>query len=157
MENKDSRSKEEEWKPINNEYGEYYDVSNLGRIRDKKTGKISIQKLKGGYPTVSLYSPSTNKGYTVRVNKLVAGSFLKDLSRKMKINHINGNKTDNRACNLEWCPPPKEIFVDKSILNTSLYMCLSGASPIHRRSLVDNHNYAASDMITIDMASSDED
>lgn len=86
-----------EWKLINS-YD--YSVSSLGRIRNNRTGRI----LKGvpntfDYLQVFLYKNGRSKRFTV--HQLVASYFLPDQMGK-EINHINGDKLDNRVENLEY-------------------------------------------------------
>lgn len=93
--------KEEIWKDIKG-YERYYQVSNLGNIKNLKTKKT----LKGfpnkkGYLSVKLYKLNANK--TFFIHRLVAITFLENTFNKPQVNHINGVKTDNNVCNLEWC------------------------------------------------------
>lgn len=55
---------------------------------------------KHGYQSVSL--KVGGKFHPYRVHRLVAMSFIPNPDNKPEVNHINGNKTDNRVKNLEW-------------------------------------------------------
>lgn len=79
-----------------------YEVSNLGRVRNKKTGhirKLSTDVV--GYKSTTLYGE--NKPTTVRVHTLVANAFLGKRPRNYDVNHIDGDKTNNNIDNLEYC------------------------------------------------------
>ncbi len=79
---------------------EGYQVSNHGRVKNNKTGKILKPYLTHGYLRVSLYNDSGRK--CKLVHRLVAEAFLPNPDGKSDVNHINGCKTDANACNLEW-------------------------------------------------------
>ncbi len=89
------------WKSISGPGLESYEVSNYGRIRNKK-GKILKQHiLYGGYANCGLYK--NGKLVTRRINRLVAFAFCNGYKDGFVANHIDHNRLNNRADNLEWC------------------------------------------------------
>lgn len=56
---------------------------------------------KSGYVYVNI--SKENKKHNLRVHKLVAETFIDNPNNLPQINHIDGNKQNNRADNLEWC------------------------------------------------------
>lgn len=98
----------ESWKPIAG-YEGLYEVSDLGRVKSlvDKNGRsreliLKPVKNRGGYLVVNLYKNGVRKD--CYIHRLVALAFVEGYNLfKSEINHINEDKSDNRANNLEWC------------------------------------------------------
>ncbi|MCC0179672.1 HNH endonuclease [Waterburya agarophytonicola K14] len=79
-----------------------YLISNLGRVKSKKTRKIlKPYKTNRGYLTVGFWLEGRKK--RVSIHRLVAQAFLLNPGNLPEVNHINGCKTDNTLVNLEYC------------------------------------------------------
>ena len=112
---KGNKISEEEWRDIAG-YEGCYQVSNLGRVKslertfiDKRKHKQHIkerilkpQPCRDGYLQVFLCN-SSDKKKNFSVHRLVCGAFLENPENKPCVNHIDEDKTNNTASNLEWC------------------------------------------------------
>ena len=92
----------EVWRPIPG-YEGLYEVSTEGRIWSNRSHRIlSVSDNGGGYKTIKLGSKKEDR---FLVHRLVCLTFNQnpDPEHYTEVNHINEDKSDNRACNLEWC------------------------------------------------------
>lgn len=80
-----------------------YAISNKNNlVLNMKTGKILKPfKNMGGYLHVVLYN--NGKGKNCRIHRLVAEAFIDNPNNLPCVNHIDGNKLNNDATNLERC------------------------------------------------------
>lgn len=89
------------WKDIPG-YEGLYQVSNLGTIysvRYKRLRKSSTDRY--GYAFVGLNKHGNQQFFSI--HRLVASAFIQNPCNLPEVNHIDGNKQNNRADNLEWC------------------------------------------------------
>lgn len=94
-----------EWRKINNKPN--YSVNDNGEVRNDKTGRILKLHLgTSGYYQVML----GRKTVPLYVHRLVAEAFLENTENKPQVDHINGIKTDNRACNLKWATVSENVL-----------------------------------------------
>ena len=91
------------WKDIIG-YEGLYQVSDFGNIKNKK-GLILKPVCRKGYLSIGLYKNNIYKRFSI--HRLVMLSFVG--SSQLQVNHINGNKKDNRLCNLEYCTNSENI------------------------------------------------
>ena len=98
---------DEIWKPITNFPN--YEVSNLGQVRNITTNKLKACRVDHfGYKCTDLYNNGKSK--TIKVHKLVAESFIGNRPLNCEINHIDGNKQNNKVNNLEYVTRSENIL-----------------------------------------------
>lgn len=102
----------EQWRQVVG-YEGLYEVSDMGNVRSIVRTVIRfdgvVWQLQGvsriqfidthGYPSVMLSKNGIRKTY--RVHRIVMDAFI-PYGKKREVNHIDGNKTNNRVGNLEW-------------------------------------------------------
>lgn len=85
------------WKAVPG-FGDKYEASTEGHIRDVKTGKqLAESVINSGYLTVYIPKQGINL-----VHRMVCSAFHQNTEPDNQVNHKNGNKEDNRPENLEW-------------------------------------------------------
>ncbi len=131
----------EEWRDIKG-YEGFYQVSNFGNIKSlareiKRRNQGSVYKVetykkaticpKTGYRKLFLSKNGVNKCFSV--HSLVANQFLDKVNIKDVVDHISGDKLNNRADNLRFVSQSKNLSnVNKKIINgkaTSRYKGVS--------------------------------
>lgn len=98
-----NRLMNETWKDIAG-YEGLYQVSDLGRVRSLRNGKVRFLKPrnnKKGYLRAVLYL--SGKVRNVYIHRLVAQAFIPNPLNLPEINHKDEDKTNNAVDNLEWC------------------------------------------------------
>ena len=93
----------EMWKDVDGYEGRYQ-ISNLGNVKSIIHNKERIKKRtidSRGYYIVSLAKQGKSRSYLV--HRLVAQAFIPNPQHLPVVNHIDGNKKNPCADNLEWC------------------------------------------------------
>lgn len=108
-------------------YGRYR-VSNLGRVKNGRGIESRPHKHKKGYIMISMVRDGVEK--RGQLHRLVAKSFIPNPDNLPQVNHLDGDKSNNKVSNLQWCtngenmahananglrPDYKKIFASKPV------------------------------------------
>lgn len=119
----------ETWKPIA-EWSDRYEVSSLGNVRRTGTGRILRPMIsRGGIDVkVQLCRPGTRR--TVAISRTVAAAFLVGFGEAEQVDHIDGDRSNNRVENLRLVTRAQNAKNRK--LNANNVLGLKGVS-FHKR------------------------
>lgn len=119
-------TEKEIWKPVK-DFEDKYEISNMGRLRNKINGQLLKPQIRGNYLKATLFD--SGKRFQISIHKLMALTFLNkndfksmpDEDRKnydldkLQINHKNENKLDNQLNNLEWCTAKYNTYYSNGV------------------------------------------
>lgn len=85
-----------------------YQVSNLGYVIGARGKTLAEDTNSGGYKRITLCKNGIP--YRVFIHRLVAEHFVPNPDGYKYVNHIDGDRTNNEASNLEWCTASYNIL-----------------------------------------------
>lgn len=99
-----------------------YFVSTEGKVyKNNKEKKLTLDRN---------YLITAILGKKYLVHRLVAEKYIPNPENKKQVNHINGNKLDNRVENLEWTTPQENLYHRDNILKTCIWGDRAGNSKL---------------------------
>lgn len=102
----DNKWKFEQWKDIIG-YEGLYAISNLGRVKSANYNGTNTERIMKsrvgmvGYVIINFHKDFKRK--TKTIHRLLAIHFIPNPENKKEVNHIDGDKSNCKIENLEWC------------------------------------------------------
>lgn len=101
-----------------------YQISDFGRLKSFKVAPLgqirSLTNAKGDYLRVVLQGKGVPRK-SISIHRLVAEHFLPQPPCRSIVNHIDGNKQNNRADNLEWISQAENVRHSKKYLHPTQF------------------------------------
>ena len=94
----------EEWRPVVG-YEVLYEVSSLGRVRDRDTKEIVTTTVRHRKLYLSMYKAHPTGDSRRQVALLVATTFIANPDNCERVRHLDGNPANNAVSNLAWYMP----------------------------------------------------
>lgn len=127
---------EEVWKDIEG-YEGLYKVSNMGNLYSNYV-KRNLQLSLDGYGYIQVILRKNSSGKRHLLHRLVAEAFIPNTENKPQVNHIDEDKTNNRADNLEWVTAKeninhgtrteRQVYTQRIIQKSRPVICSNGMS-----------------------------
>ena len=100
---------------------EDYTIDTNGNVYSKKSHRYLKQTVtKHGFSSVSLYNGKYKK---YSIHKLVAEAFIPNYNKLPQVNHIDGDKLNNRIENLEWATKKEQTWHLHNVLGVPYADC----------------------------------
>lgn len=84
-----------------------YEIDTNGIVYSKRGKPLKCSKNHSGYNMINLMVDGKRIG--VAIHRLVAEQFIENKDGKLTVNHIDGNKNNNKVSNLEWATSSEQI------------------------------------------------